>query len=426
MFKSLKPSGLLSVIVLGSGNVMGMLISAVALILFSRYMGPSEFGLFSAAYAAMQIIVRLADFGTNMAAERAIARVHGQDSDFADSLMRVAFWFKLASFGFVATLAWFTAPWISSTLLHLNNPSIIHFAVVLSLGTIFFEYSTLVFQSTHRFGQAARIVIAQAIGKFIFGLIFMYLGILHAKEALVIFGLMPGVGALLGWDKNTVTTFKLPKTWKSDLYHILNVAKWTLIAGLAASLAENIDTLMVQSFMTSFDTGIWAGVGRIATFASVLGLSVGAVLNVRVAKYARHSDLLSYLQKTWKIALAIFVGLLLAIPLAGLAIQLTIGPAYLPGVVPLQILIVATAIAGAAIPFVALFYLFDRPEYYAYAGLIQITTLVIGDLLLIPRYGLMGASVVRVIMRFAVLAFTLLYVRESKNHYFKLKLFPKS
>jgi O-antigen/teichoic acid export membrane protein len=426
MFKNLKPSGLLSVIVLGSGNVVGMVISAIALILFSRFMGPAEFGLFSASFAAMQIIVRVADFGTNMAAERSIARVHGDDQDLADRLMRVALYFKLASFLVVVLVCWFLAPWISGPALHINDVSLIRLAIVLSIGTIFFEYSTLVFQSTHRFALAARIMIAQAIGKLVFGLLFIWQGILHAKEALIIFGLMPGIGAILGWSKTTVTTFTLPSTWQHDLKKILHVAKWTAVAALATTLAENIDTLMIQSFMTSFDTGIWAGVGRIATFASVLGLSVGAVLNVRVARYVGQSDLLAYLKKTWKIALAIFVGLLLAIPLASFAIKLTIGSAYLPGTLPLQILIVSTAIAGATVPFIALFYLFDRPEFYAYAGVIQILTLVIGDWLFIPTYGLVGAAWVRVFMRVIMLVFTIYYVNISKKHHFKVKLFAKS
>jgi O-antigen/teichoic acid export membrane protein len=114
------------------------------------------------------------------------------------------------------------------------------------------------------------------------------------------------------------------------------------------------------------------------------------------------------------------------VPLASLAIRLTIGAAYLGGTIPLQILIVSTAIAGATIPFIALFYLFDRPEYYAYAGIIQILVLVIGDWLIIPTYGLVGAAWVRVFMRVTMLVFTIYYVNISKKHHFKSKLFAKS
>jgi perosamine synthetase len=87
-----------------SGNVIGTVAWPLPLF-FSRDMGPTEFGLFSAAFAAMQIVVRLSDLGTNMAVERAVARVHDQSGDLADRLMRVALWFKLASFTLAITSA---------------------------------------------------------------------------------------------------------------------------------------------------------------------------------------------------------------------------------------------------------------------------------------------------------------------------------
>ena len=413
MSETVKPSGLLSIAILGSGNVIGTVISAVALILFSRFMGPTEFGLFSAAFAAMQIVVRLSDLGTNMAAERAIARVAGKDDKLSDRLMRVALWFKLASFTLSVAIAWLLSPWISSTLLHIDNVGLIRTAFVLALGTIFVEYSTIVFQSTNRFAMVARITIAQAVGKLIFGLIFIWQGMLHATEGLLIYGLLPGIGAILGWTKNPLSSFSLPSTWRKDLGIILKVAKWTAIAAIAATLADNIDTLLVQSFMSSYDTGIWSGAVRIATFASVLGWSVGAVLNIRVAKYHDKEHLNAYLNKAWKVALAIFVVLALSIPFSALAINLTIGSAYLSGTLPLQILIIAAGLSGAAAPFVALFYLFDRPEYYAYTGIIQTAILIIGDLVFIPQYGLIGAAWVRVLVRVVILVFTLLYARSA-------------
>lgn len=414
-----KPTGLLSIAILGSGNVIGTVISAIALILFSRFMGPTEFGLFSTAFAAMQIVVRLSDLGTNMAAERAIARVHGQDSELSDRLMRVVLWFKLSSFALCAILGWLLAPWIATSLLHIGSVALLRTAMVLALGTIFFEYSTIVFQSTHRFAMVARITIAQALGKLLFGAILIWQGMLHATEGLLVYGLIPGLGALFGWKRGTLSSFILPVTWKKDLQAILSVAKWTAIAAISATLADNIDTLLVQSFMSSYDTGIWSGAVRIATFASVLGWSVGSVLNIRVARYTSPTHLKEYLGKAWKLSLFILFVLILATPFAGLAIRLTIGSAYLAGTLPLQILILAAGLAGAATPFVALFYLFDRPQYYAIAGIIQTVVLVLGDLIFIPRLGLVGSAWVRVVVRLVILVFTLLYARRAYVWHFR-------
>lgn len=412
MSKDLKSHGIAAIAVLGSGNVIGTIISAVALILFSRFMGPTEFGLFSAAFAAMQIVVRVGDLGTNMATERAIARVYGRDNVLADRLMRVGLWLKAGNFAVCALVGWVTSPWTSS-LLHIESVALIRMAILLASGTIFFEYTTLVFQATHRFGMVARITIAQAVGKLGFGLILIWQGILSAGTGMLVYGLLPGIGALTAWFKNPLSSFALPKSWQKDLGQILAVAKWTGLAALAATLADNIDTLMVKSFMTSYDTGIWSGAVRIAAFASLVGWSIGSVLNIRVAKYHDPAHLKTYLGKAWKLALISFLGIFVCLPLAGFSIWVTIGQAYTSATVPLQILLIASGLAAATSPYVALFYLFDRPEYYAIAGFISTAVLLLGDFFAIPAFGLMGAAWIRVVVRLAVLGFTLLYARRS-------------
>ncbi len=416
MFKKITSSGLLAVITLGSGNVVGTVISAVALILFSRFMGPTEFGLFSAAFAAMQIVVRVADLGTNMAMERAIARVYGSDNRLADRLMRIGFWLKAIVFFVLTVVGWIISPWLGM-ILHIESIPLIRSAILLSAGTIFFEYTTLVFQATHQFGIVARITIAQAVGKILLGIILIWQGALHAASGLLVYGLMPGLGALSGWVKSPLVSFTLPASWKKDLRIILSVAKWTGIAAVAATLADNIDTLMVKSFMSSYDTGIWSGAVRIAAFASLVGWTIGAVLNIRVAKYHDIEHLKAYMGKAWKIGLASFLFIIASIPLAGFAIWVTIGQAYLIGTTPLQILLLATGLSAAVSPYVALFYLFDRPEYYAITGIIQTIILIVGDFILIPHFGLIGAAWVRVIVRVVVLLFTLIYARSAYvNH----------
>lgn len=412
MASNLESKGLLSIAVLGSGNILGTIISAIALILFSRYMGPTEFGLFSAAFAAMQIVVRITDLGTNTAVERSVARVIDTDKKLADRLMRMSLWFKIISYISCVTIAWFLSPWIAHTILKIDNLSLIRSAFLFSIGTIFFEYSMIIFQSTHKFGLVARITIAQAIGKLGFGLILIWQSLLSASTALLVYGILPGLGALLAWKRNTLSSLTLPKTWRKDVRIILAVAKWTAVAAVAATLSDNIDTLLVQSFMSSYETGIWAGAVRIATFASVIGWSVGTVLNIRVAKYTDPKNLQIYLNKSWKLSLGIILLLTLSLPLAPLIINLTIGSAYLEGVIPLQILIMSSAFAGAASPYVALFYLFDKPQYYAYAGIIETLIIVLGGIIFIPMYGLIGAAWVRVLVRAIVFGFTLIYARR--------------
>jgi O-antigen/teichoic acid export membrane protein len=419
MFKKIRSGGLLSILVLGSGNVVGTIISAIALIIFSRFMGPTEFGLFSAAFALMQIMIKLVDLGVNTAAERSIARAHSQSASRADRLIRVTFWLKLVSFSFFLSVGWFAAPLISHSFLHINDVRLIHSAIALSLGTIIFDYTTLVFQATHQFSVVARMTIAQAFGKLFFGILLWWQGMLSAGLGLLVYGLMPGVGALWAWTKRPLTSLRLPSTWTTDLRTVFGVAKWTAMATIAATVADNIDTLMVQSFLSSYATGIWGGATRIAAFGSLLGWSIGSVLSIRVTRYGKREHLTQYLSKAWKVSLAAFLLLVLVTPFSSFLIWATIGNAYAQAAAPLQLLLIAAGISAANSPFSALFYLLDKPQYYAIAGTISTLTLVIGDYFLIPHFGLMGAAYVRLLVKIIIFAFTVLFARRALKEQYK-------
>ncbi len=415
-------SSLASILTVSAGNFIGMLASAIALIIYSRFMGPAEFGIFSVAFAFMQIVVRIADFGTNMAAERTIARAYDHPSR-RDGLIQTTLWLKTISYLIIFILMWNLAPWITLDLLHINNIGLIRSAVLLSSGTIIFEYATLVFQATHRFDLVARITIAQGLGKLIFSLLLIWQGMLNSFLGLLIYGILPGVGALLGFVKKPLSSFSLPPRWRIQLKQILSVAKWTAVAALAITVADNLDILMVQSLMSSYDVGLWSGVVRLATFANLVGWSIGSVLNVRVARYDRIDHLREYLRKAWKLSLAVFLGILIFIPLAGFAIHYSIGSSYIGATIPLQILLVSIAISSATVPYIALFYVFDSPQYYALSGILQTVLLILGDLYFIPLYGLVGSAWVRVAVRLALFIFTLYYAKRSYfNHFSKLNL----
>ena len=408
-----RSGGLFSVLLVTGGNMFGTVISAIALILFSRVMGPAEFGIFSAAFATMQIGVRLSDLGLNTAAERAIARIQANSPSQVDRYLRLVLWLKLALIVLVILLGWFTAPYLAMTVLHMPSPDLLRLALITTIGTVFFEYTNIIFQGTQRFAMVARITVAQAVGKLAFGLILIWQGALNAISATILYGLMPLVGALSAWKPSPLKHWSLPKAPQVELRGLLKVARWTAIAAISATFADNLDILMVQSFMSSYDTGLWAAAARIAAFASIIGWSSGVVLSNRVAGYGSHKHLHAYLSKSWKIALGAFFGLLLTIPLSGLAIYLTVGPEYLAATASLQILIIAAGLAAATTPFAALFYLFDRPQYYAYAGILSTGILLLGDYFTIPVWGLTGAAMTRIVVRVAVLIFTLIYTRKA-------------
>ena len=125
----------------------------------------------------------------------------------------------------VAAVGWCAARYITNTILNLEDTSLIRLSIILALGTIMFEYTTLVFQGIGHFGMIARIMIAQGVAKLGFSLILIWQHALTALSGMLIYGLVPAFAALLAWGKSPVATFRLPANWREHLQQVLGVAK---------------------------------------------------------------------------------------------------------------------------------------------------------------------------------------------------------
>jgi O-antigen/teichoic acid export membrane protein len=94
------------------------------------------------------------------------------------------------------------------------------------------------------------------------------------------------------------------------------------------------------------------------------------------------------------------------LPFARWFILLTIGGEYLAGLPILIILVAASFLALASMPFIALFYSFDASWYFSISGVAQLAIVLLGNLLFVPRYGLAAAAWTRLATRLFLFGFS--------------------
>lgn len=413
----LKSEGIKSSAIVTIGNLFGTAVSAIALIIISRHLGPTGFGIFSAAFSLMMIIVRLGDFGLNLALQRHLAR---SDKPLENKSISNIFNIKMHLSIAITITAILLSGLLDTHILHFNNRSLIILAILSSLGVSLYEYVGVIAQSAHKFLYFAFSVIFQATGKIIAAITLVLSSLLDPLSAIALYGLAPlASGAIIARLSGIKLQpgLSLTTSLKQSI-DILKVAKWTSIAVISAAVADNLDVLIIQSYLTSFDTGIFSAALRISTFFSLVGISVGSVLNIRVAKYRDRENLDKYIKKSLKYSLVVSILILALVPLSPLMIMLTAGPDYILASSSLKLLFVATAILAATSPYVALFFVFDKPEYFALSGIISTTTLLLSDIILIPSMGTIGASYARIVTRVCVLLFTVLYAHRSYKKHF--------
>lgn len=387
------------------GNTFATGLSAIALIFISRMLGPTSFGEFSVGFAIVMILNRLNDLGLNATITRFASKAEG-DHDQINQIFGYTFKVKLFFSVFLLILGWIFTPWLVQ-LLHFQQPTLIYLSFLLSFCSTWYEQLLAILLALHRFSQAVIVNGLQSALKMVASIIFFFAAINKSVPiftwymAAPLFSIAFSKYLLPKWFKPNFSA--LPKMERQQIWEM---ARHSAVGFIAAGLIENIDILFVQKYLSSFDTGLLAGVSKIAMMLLLIAYSLGNVLYPRVARYHDQAHLSLYLKKSFALVGLVVLAFLAFLPLARLSIIVSIGQDYLSGIGVLYILAAASFLTIATIPFLALFYTFKADWYFSVSGILQLLIVVVGNGVFVPEFGLLASAWTRLLMRLFLFLFT--------------------
>lgn len=393
------------------GNIVSALFAAVSILLISRKMGPELFGEFSAGFALVLILNKLNDAGISLATHKLIGETTNKNKiiEFANSVLKI----KLIISFLIILILLPLSPLISKVL-NFSNPYTVIVAIVFGISIVYFEYLVSILQSIHAFSQAIAVNFMQSFLKFLFSVAYFVLPTFPSLIVLLVYIFIPFTPFLFS-NKFLPKWLPLNITYSgnSASKKILSFARYTSVAVISTTIIENVGILFVQSYISAFETGILGGASRIALMISLVGVSLTQVLNPRVARYKNKDDINAYIKKAILVLLVTVVASIIVSPFSKLLITLTLGEAYSSGSTALMLLIISSFVSIATVPFAALFFSFDRKNYFSFVGLSQLTLTILGNLLFVPTIGLMGSVGTQLIVRSVTLIITLIFVVDT-------------
>lgn len=400
------PKGVEQTAITVGGNLLATGISSVALIIISRYLGPSAFGEFSVGFALAMIINKVNDLGLNTAifAHVDYRQPSIKTNPILSSILIIKLWLSVALISVLLLVYFFFGH-----LLGLESPNIILVAIVFSLFSTYFEHLIALFQSLHLFYKAVVLYVLQSVTKL--GIALILLAQIKLSP-LIVFGLysLAPITSLLAtffiWPKASSVHFSF---WQPSIAKAtLHTAKHTAINSISQSLVDNLSIFFVQAYLSSYETGLLGGVTKIVLLFTLISYFLSQVLYPRVARYTSVKDRSTYLPKAIGISIVILLSSVLILPLASYSIIFSIGGAFLAGLPILQLLLLAAIFQIATVPFAAIFFALKNFWYFTWSGFLQIILLCLGNLLVIPHYGLTGAAYVILATRLVILLLTIL------------------
>lgn len=391
--------------------------SALAIILISRLLGPTSFADLSVAFSLSLILNRLNDFGLSMVIQKYVGGDWRQKkiNAYLSLIMR----YRLILSILIILLGLIFSNQIA-IYLQITNPLLIPLTFIFSLPVTYFESAQITLQSLAKFKLAAYNYILPSLIKFIMALVVFLLEIKNIPLILSIY-LVSTLPSLLiaEFFKPNWIKYQLNQTFSKEQPKVLALLQHSAFAIIAIGIIENMDILFAKHYLSAYETGLLAGVNRIAMLLYVVAYALANVLNPRVANYKKHTDFSAFLKKALSItALAVF-GFFLTLPLAPLLIHWTIGPEYIAGNEILIILLASGFISIITVPFIAAFYAFKNNSYFSISAALQLIIILIGNIYFVPMMGLSASVYTRLIAKVALLLFTWIMLWQIYKKEFK-------
>jgi len=379
-----------------AGRILGAGLGFLATVLITRTLGPVQFGIFSVAVAVMAIAAQFSDFGISTSLVRFVSLfLKKKDTTKANLTLKVALKFKLIVASTIFLIGFFVS---ESLAVHVfGKPELIFplkLAFIGAFGASLVAYISATLQARQSFKKFMLFNLINPLGKFaLIGLLFLTYK-LNLFSALTTVIILPFIAFLIG-------SLIIPKEFlraKGDeneaLHGLFHFSKWILVSVLCMMVFRKLDILMLGYFESPEVIGYYS-----AAFTSAFALFLVIdpfimVLLPELSKITEKERLRAYIKKSTKFML--LIALLLGLPLfifSDWFIPFIYGGEYTNSIIIFKILLFVPLLVLITNPITLGLYSINKPNVESYTNMFRLSLALIGNLILIPLYGAIGAAI---------------------------------
>jgi len=369
-------------------KILRMVVGLFVGIWVARYLGPEQFGLLSYVLAFVGLFAPLGKLGFDGIVSRDIAK---NESDI-DELISTTILFKfLGSFVIVA---------LTSAYMYLTKEQDIYFylSIVLSMVFVVKAYEIMEFYFRAKV-KAKYISIANSIA--IVASSLLKVAFILSEFSLIYFALanlfeaVVAVILLFVYFKKEPNSIKLAKIKFTRGLELIKES-WPLIfSGFFALVYLNIDQVMIEEILGSYDVGQYSAAVRISSVWYFIPLTIGWSVQTAIVNAKKHSEKQYYERLQMLFTLMALMAYVLIVPVSFFSdeiIALLFGEAYslAGGVLALHIIASLFVFVGSPRGLWVINESYLKFDLFSNIGAGVLNVLL--NLFLIPKYGIIGAA----------------------------------
>lgn len=378
-----------SALIVGIGRVVATGLTMVFLIIVARLLTVEDYGYmrFALSMGAIGAFVITSGFPT--ALTRYLGKARG-DKDLQDS--------------------YFSNTFVVIILLLIASLLVLYILDKLDLGILLVIIGLTV--STVYLGVITGFILPKKIAIFSIGhssvkiafiiLLFMVIGNLKSIEVLAVYCIAPLIMlSILELFKPTKVRFK-KKSLSGNVMKGLSIFSLPVIFGaIGATILTSIDIILIERFLGLREVGIYSVAKTLTVAFMFVPQAFTTILMPKVAGLKKTEDVVRYFKPTILLTAVVSIGLVVGFYFFGdLAIKILFGEKYLEATNVL--LIVSLGMAFSAISWIlgGVWVGIGKPVINATAINVAAIVNVIGNLILIPKFGIVGSAISLVIAHF--------------------------
>jgi len=383
-----------------AGNIFSAGLGFIATVLITRTLGPAEFGLFSIALTVMSIASQFSDFGIGTGLVRFASLYLKNDKLKADLMFKVSLKIRLIVGILIFLVGFFASETLAVQVF--RKPELIFPLKLAFIGTVGISlvgYITTTLQARQSFAKFAFINIIQSLMKVtVIGFLF-YAYKLELFNALITVIILPFIAFLIGSLIIPRDFLKAKGDEKESFWELYHFSKWIFVSVFCFMIFDSLGVLMLGYFKTTDVVGHYSAAYMFAFAFPIITGTITTILLPKVSGLSGIEEIIEYIKKSLKFTIPIIVLLIILLFIAKSLIIFFYGVEYQSSVVIFQILIIGFAISIIINPISLIIYSLNMPEILAYLNIIQLILTFFGNILLIPPYGAVGASITTLLIR---------------------------
>ena len=395
-----------------SGNILAAGLGFLAVLLISRELSVSDFGLFNLAVSYMVIAARCAVLGTEVPLIKYYSSyISAGKNDEAGHVVRTILNIRVVSSLVIAGFTFSSAELISTRIFH--YPELVPLMRLSSLGILsisLFSYIRNVFHAYQEFRKSVIFQLLNDLGKFLSAavLIFM-LSDLTTFKAVAIFALIPFFGLFPGLVNLRGVIFSLKRPVDNLLGQILSYGKWRFVSSVTGTILPYVGVFMLARMSSSEAVGIYGLAVNLTLIFPIIANSLVTVLLPKVSRFRAVDQFKNFMKASLKISLYIGIFIIPLLFVSNRLIPLFFGIKYLNSVPVFNWLLIGSVLQVINMTIRVVLYSRHKPEIVAVADVLSLILMFAGCYYLVPLYGTIAPAVTLVAVNGAVTLITYLY-----------------